>query len=538
MTTKYTFLLVFALFSICACRQNSASPQGPSVDPVMRPPGTESPDLIYGELFAAVQMARIFPDGKTFADCNPKFAPNEILKKYATEKAAAGFDLKSFVLANFDLPVSPNSGYKSDTSQGPAEHIMSLWPVLTRPADSTGNPGSLLPLPHAYVVPGGRFREVYYWDSYFTMLGLQSAGRRDLISDMVQNFAYLIDTYGHIPNGNRTYYLDRSQPPFFSLMVQLLDDTKDGDNEDALLRYLPQMEKEYAFWMEGADALTAQKPIHRRVIRVDSNIILNRYWDDRPVPRPESYREDYETAHAATNRPVDEMYFHLKASAESGWDFSSRWNVGKTLTDINTTDIIPVDLNSLMYQLEKTLEEAWQRRGDPVKSRFYAQKADARAKAVRRLCFNPQSAWFEDYNWTTGKRTGVLSLAGMYPLFVKLATPEQGEACAHTVDMKFMKPGGLVTTLTNTGQQWDAPNGWAPLQWIGIAGLRNYRKPALAEKVKTRWITLCSNVYSRTGKMLEKYNVEDLSIEAGGGEYPVQDGFGWTNGVLLHLLKE
>ena len=243
------FLLVFAFLS---CRQNPAPPAQTAVDPIMTPPRPLSPDQQYGELFEAVQMARIFPDGKTFVDCTPKMAPDEILKAYAAAKNTPGFDLKAFVLAHFDEPVSPNSGYHSNPDQALADHINELWPVLTRPADANTAAGSsLLPLPNPYVVPGGRFREVYYWDSYFTMLGLQSAGRRDLINDMVQNFAYLIDTYGHIPNGNRSYYLDRSQPPFFSLMVKLLDDTKNGDNEDALSRFLPQMEKEYAFWRKA-----------------------------------------------------------------------------------------------------------------------------------------------------------------------------------------------------------------------------------------------------------------------------------------------
>lgn len=539
MSAKNALAGFLFLFAFIACRQNPAPPAAPVVDPVMTPPQALSPDLQYGELFVAVQMARIFPDGKTFADCTPKMAPEDILKTYAAAKDAPGFDLKAFVLAHFDEPVAPNSGYHSNPDQALADHINELWPVLTRPADKNVPRGSsLLPLPNPYVVPGGRFGEVYYWDSYFTMLGLQSAGRRDLINDMVQNFAYLIDTYGHIPNGNRSYYLDRSQPPFFSLMVRLLDETKNGDNEDALSRFLPQMEKEYAFWMDGTDSLTDARPTYRRVVKLDSGIVLNRYWDDRAVPRPESYREDVMTAKEAAKRPAEEVYRHLKASAESGWDFSSRWNVGKSLVNINTTDIVAVDLNCLLYDLEKNLETAWQRRGDPVKSRFYAQKAEQRAQAIRKICYNPQSGWFEDYNWAQKRRTGVLSMAGMYPLFSKIATPEQAKACSRTLETKFLKPGGLVTTLTRTGQQWDAPNGWAPLQWIGIAGLRNYGFNTLADEAKNRWVALCAKVYKGTGKMLEKYNVEDMSLDAGGGEYPVQDGFGWTNGVLLHLLKE
>ena len=147
---------------------------------------------------------------------------------------------------------------------------------------------SLLPLPQPYVVPGGRFREIYYWDSYFTMLGLEESGRRDLVVDMVHDFAYLIDTYGHVPNGTRTYYLSRSQPPFFFEMVGLLSS---DDPARAFVRYLPELKREYAFWMEGAQSLRRGRA-HRRVVALPDGSILNRYWDDRDTPRDESYRED------------------------------------------------------------------------------------------------------------------------------------------------------------------------------------------------------------------------------------------------------
>ena len=176
---------------------------------------------------------------------------------------------------------------------------------------------SLVPLPHRYVVPVGRFREIYYWDSYFTMLGLEQSGRHDLVVDMVQNFAWLIDTFGHVPNGNRSYYLSRSQPPFFAAMVELL---AERDGERVYATYLPQLAREYAFWMDGVARL-APGSAYRRVVRLKDGTILNRYWDDRETPREESYREDIETARTST-RPAHEVYRNLRAAAESGWDFS------------------------------------------------------------------------------------------------------------------------------------------------------------------------------------------------------------------------
>lgn len=532
---KNTLFALACLLGLAACQSSPKTPEAKTAPPAPATPSIpRSPDEQYGAFFADVQMARVFPDGKTFADCTPKFAPEEILKRYAAEKTQPGFDLKTFVLANFEPPVARNSNFKSDLSRDAAQHIMDLWPVLTRPADS-GNPGTLLPLPKPYVVPGGRFGEIYYWDSYFTMLGLQVANRQDLIRNMVENFAYLIDTYGHIPNGNRSYYLSRSQPPFFSLMVGLLDSA----DHAMTVRFLPQLEKEYQFWMEGADQLTAENPVHRRVVRLADGTILNRYWDDHPAPRPEAYREDYETAQAAAPRPAEEVYRHLKAGAESGIDFSSRWFAdGKTLTTIETTDMIPPDLNALLWNLENALAQGYAQQKETDKAAAYAKKAEARAAAVQRICWNEKAGWFEDYNWKKQALSGRLALAGMYPLFFKLATPAQAAKAAKTLEKDFLKPGGLVTTPNHTGQQWDAPNGWAPLQWMAIGGLRAYGMNALANDIKKRWVDLNVHVYQRTGKMLEKYNVEDLSLEAGGGEYPVQDGFGWTNGVLLRLLSE
>ena len=524
------FAKILGLFSIIFGAASCQSPQQPQQEKAPLSTTHLSPDLQYGALFDSVQMARVFPDGKTFADCTPKMDPDEIMRQYAAEKGKPEFfDLKSFVLDHFTPPTPHSSNFKSDLSRGAAQHINDLWPVLTRQADQN-TAGTLLPLPKPYIVPGGRFGEIYYWDSYFTMLGLQSAGRTDLIDNMVDNFAYLIDTYGHIPNGNRSYYLSRSQPPFFSLMTGL---TKGGE-----AAYLPQLEKEYVFWMNGVDSLSAQNPAFRRVVRLPDGTVLNRYWDDRPAPRPESYREDVETARRAADRPAEEVYRNIKAAAESGWDFSSRWSVDSQLVHINTVEIIPVDLNCLLWNLEKTLQRVYTQKGNAEKAAACGRRADDRAKAIRRLCYNAKAGWFEDYNWKKAAQTGHLSLAGMYPLFFKIAEQKEADACAMTLQSQFLRPGGLVCTPVHTHQQWDAPNGWAPLHWISIAGLRNYNQTALADEVKHRWVDLCTAVYQRTGKMLEKYNVEDLGLHTGGGEYPVQDGFGWTNGVLLRLLSE
>lgn len=525
----WPFILTLTLATAC-----KPAPEGAAVS--LDAKENLPPEERFGELFVAVQMNQVFPDGKTFVDCTPKYPTDEILDKYRQARGLESFDLKAFVLDNFELPKQYASGFHSDTTRRPADHINALWPVLTRqPDDTAAVRGTLIPLPHSYIVPGGRFGEIYYWDSYFTMLGLQVAGRVDMIENMIDNFAYLIDTIGFIPNGNRDYFLTRSQPPFFAAMVQLLASAK---GNEVYQKYLPRMEKEYQFWMQGLEEVSAANPAVRHVVRLKDGSILNRYWDMGERPRAEMYRDDVETAEKSGRGPAV-VYRHIRSACESGWDFSSRWLADKqNLSTIHTTDIIPVDLNCLLYNLEQALNGAYAQAGDPENAQLYQQRAHQRQQAILRYCWDNAGAFFKDYDFAADSIVDVPSLAGMFPFYFNLATPEQAEMAAAVLHRDFLKAGGLLTTLNHTGQQWDAPNGWAPLQWISIQGLRNYGQQELADEARNRWVALNVKVYQNTGKMVEKYNVEDMSLLAGGGEYPVQDGFGWTNGVLLRLLHE
>ena len=251
-------------------------------------PAPQSPDQLLGPLFTDVQSAKLFPDQKTFADAVPNSDPLMILADYRMQRNQSGFDLRHFVELNFTLP-QKGEAYVPPAGQSLREHIDGLWPVLTRSTDSASKWDSLLPLPKPYVVPGGRFREVYYWDTYFTMLGLAESNHWDKVQDMVDNFAHEIDAWGHIPNGNRSYYLSRSQPPFFAFMVELLATHEGGD--ETLKKYLPQLQKEYAYWMEGSENL-APGDAHERVVKLKDGAVLNRYWDDRDAPRTESWLDD------------------------------------------------------------------------------------------------------------------------------------------------------------------------------------------------------------------------------------------------------
>ena len=191
--------------------------------PATAPSSPQTPQVLFKNLFVAVQNAQLFPDSKTFADAVPKSAPAEILSRFDAAKPVSREALQAFVAENFVLP-SQASGPAPPTEERVSitRHIDLLWDQLTRITTTAPPYSSLLPLPEPYVVPGGRFRELYYWDSYFTMLGLVESGRQDLAQHMVRDFASLIDAYGHVPNGTRTYYLSRSQPPFFFAMVGLL----------------------------------------------------------------------------------------------------------------------------------------------------------------------------------------------------------------------------------------------------------------------------------------------------------------------------
>jgi alpha,alpha-trehalase len=495
------------------------------------------PSDLYGDLYRDVELAHLYPDSKTFADMVPNVPPKEIVADYAGQKPDAHFDLKYFVDERFTLPARETKNYVSDPNQSVTAHIDTLWSVLRRDPDSSASPwSSLLPLPHPYIVPGDRFDEIYYWDSYFIMLGLRQSGREDLLKDELDNFATLIDRYGHIPNGNRTYYLSRSQPPFFAQMVRLAAE-REGDQ--VYLHYLPALRKEYAYWMDGQNQIAAGSA-YRHLVRLPDGTLLNRYWDERGTPRDESYREDVVTAQATPQRNAEDLWRNLRAGGETGWDFSSRWFAdGKSLATVEVTSLIPVDLNSLLVDLERTLAKAYRVQGDASHAENMEQRAAVRAEAIRRVAWDSQLNAFGDYDFVKHQLTHRLSAATVYPLYSGIATKAQAASVAATVRARLLRPGGIATTTVQSGQQWDEPNGWAPLQYLAVTGLRRYGHADLAQQIATRWIRTNVAYYQHTGKLVEKYDVDANAgtASAGGGEYPLQDGFGWTNGVLRTLMS-
>ncbi len=469
-----------------------------------------------GRVFEAVQLARVFADSKVFVDAIARFGDVAIEERFDRLHRPLDRDaLRRFVKENFTLPAPSRAPGPSTI---PIEqYLHDQWTTLLRTHTIVPPGSSLLALPNPYVVPGGRFDELFYWDSYFTGLGLLRHSQVELFTGMVDNLVFLQESIGHIPNGSRTYLASRSQPPILAAMVRsLMGAGVDGH------RYLAALLREHGFWTTG-----------ERIVALGASTTA-RYFDDLDTPRPESFAED---VHLAGGARRGELFRNLRAGAESGWDFSSRWcAVPLDLATIETTDVIPVDLNVLLVELEALIAELLLAAGETSRAERFRAAGAERAALVRRHFWDSENAWFVDLDRRTGRHRPALSLAGVLPLAAGIAEPEQAIAAARTLRDRFLAPGGLRTTLVNSGQQWDAPNGWAPLQWWAVEGLRAYGLDAEAAEVADRWLDTCRRRFLVDGALLEKYDVEESDREPTGGEYEVQAGFGWTNGVLIDFL--
>lgn len=495
-------------------------------------------EFLQSELFERVQMLRLFPDSKTFADAKPRDSYAKALDAYHQSKPADG-DLLRFVDQYFELRLADES--KGDgEAQDLHSFIETTWTKLIRPADNLDEESSLLPLPNRYLVPGGRFQEIYYWDTYFTALGLIESNEHQLVKDMLDNFVHLQQSYGLIPNGNRVYYLSRSQPPILALMVALLRDNVSSSNGNANGKlegnfkpkdYLPYLIQEHEFWTSGEN--------NPRAVNTATGFVASRYWDDLQAPRPESFYEDIELAKHIDASKRGLFFRNLRAACESGWDFSSRWLMqSNDLASINTTEILPVDLNALLGISEQTISDIAQADGQVSIAQNFRELRAKRQQFFNDYFWQAKENSFFDLNISDLSATGVRSLASVVPLFAGLANAEQASEIARDIETSFLHPGGLATSLQDTQQQWDFPNAWAPLQWFAIQGLKHYAHKELAAKVTQAWLENVGDFYKSKGVMMEKYNVINTKTAAQGGEYEVQLGFGWTNGVTLALLNQ
>ncbi|VDO20238.1 unnamed protein product [Brugia timori] len=527
----------------------------------------------YGRLLAAVNVHNLFQDSKYFVDMPMKFDPEVIQEEFDRRfgeyelQAINRSALKAFVDEYFDLPGNeledcqleewiehPSKLMKiQDTLlRDWALKLNAIWKLLCRKIKSNGNPKrtSLIYVPEEFIVPGGRFREFYYWDAYWIVKGLAASGLHNTIKKMITNFVTIVDRYGFIPNGGRIYYLGRSQPP---LLIPMVYEYYELTHDLAFInKILPTLIKEYEFWQNN------------RVINVSDdkgNTFSVFYYHSKcNVPRPESFRADIIHASLLLAHERPKFYMDIASAAESGWDFSSRWfRDNHNIETIETTDIIPIDLNAFICWNLDILQYLLKHTGNPSKSKMFRDKREILRQAMLQIFYNnTEGAWF-DYNLRTKSHNSNFYPSIVVPLFgecyqpLNLARPQQivnylnAQFFYRMVMLTLQKtgvynyPGGIPASLIeNTKQQWDFPNGWSPANHMIIEGMRKSSNPVVQEqayRLARKWILGNFKVFRETGYMWEKYDVNGtVSQPGGGGEYFVQDGFGWSNGVILDLL--
>jgi len=538
------------------------------------PPASKRTYTLYdiyctGPLLHAVQMMNVTSkrDDKEFVDRPMKADPDHIMAAFHALPDPTSVEvLTEFLDTYFDpagsdlLPVTPSdfhdrpprlyNSISNETLREWAIELNAFWKVLGRQPQhifqdqQPNRRSSLLPTKHLLVVPGGRFRESYYWDTYWIVHGLLASDMYQTAKGVVQNLLDFVDLYGYVPNGGRVYFLTRSQPPLLSEMVRILHEHAPDDSE--FLKSATQtLDKEYQFWMQdGKHAVSVYKngQVHT----------LNRYISNATEPRPESYRKDVQTgrkaaaaavgAHIRYNRSM--LFEQIIAACESGWDFSSRWLKDQiSMETVMTSNIIPVDLNTFMHRMEKNMIHFHKLLENTDKVTMYKQAADDRTKAIEHILWDPSSYMWRDYWIDTEEFSSLLSSSNFFPLWSESLLDGSNTTLLENVQKSFVnsgliQKGGILTTTDETGQQWDDPNAWPPIQDILIEGLLKYETTrALGERLIQVWIYTGYTAYKLRGHMYEKYNaLNDTGKAGGGGEYSIQVGFGWTNGVVLKLL--
>lgn len=403
----------------------------------------------------------------------------------------------------------------------------------------------LLYLPHPYIVPGGRFNEMYGWDSYFIQLGLLRDGEIELACNMVEQLVYEINIYGMILNANRTYMLARSQPPILTQMV--LAYYKHASDREWLRRMIPAIERYYYYWTV---------PPH-----LNPATGLSRYYSLGLGPAPEvicSERDEAGRSHYDRVRefyretPFDDYdvnlyydresdrlteYFYRgdRSMRESGFDITNRF--GPFSVDI--VHYAPVCLNSLLYAMEKDTAAIHETLGHLDAAEQWHAKALERRRCIDLFLWNEEAGMYLDYNCQHNRQRYYPYLSTFYPLWVGVASEEQAARVMENLGI-FEREGGLQCSDTFSGNQWDAPFGWAPLHLIAVEGMLRYGYKEDAHRIARKFISLVATEFQKQGTLLEKYDVEacscDVSDEIKFGYNTNEIGFGWTNGVILELL--
>ncbi|EFP05449.1 CRE-TRE-3 protein [Caenorhabditis remanei] len=575
-----------------------------------------------GPILAAVNYHALYNDSKEFVDMpmkqDPLVVSNAWYAKFGNTTAANlnKTDVQAFVNEYFSaagtelIACTPDDWQekppKLATIADPALRewaykLNGIWKTLCRKIDPAieqhTSRYSLLYVPNNFIVPGGRFREFYYWDAYWIIKvckasrvsvfiklfqGLIACEMYNTTKSMIRNLATMVDQHGFVPNGGRVYYLQRSQPPLLSAMVyELYEATND---KDFIAELLPTLLKELNFWNE------------KRTVKVNLNgkeFEVYQYKTPSNVPRPESYRVDtVNSAKLANGMDKQQFYQDLASAAESGWDFSTRWfSDYKSLTTIETTKVLPVDLNGLLCWNMDIMEYLYEQVGDTTNSQIFRNRRAVFRDTVQNVFYNRTDGTWYDFNLRTQSHNPRFYTSTAVPLFTNcyntLNTGKSQKVFDYMSVSKmgdFNYPGGIPSSMSQEStEQWDFPNGWSPNNHMIIEGLRKSANPEMQDQIRkkkvlrpfyerkntcdewshrtkvskfslgtddgvnefffqgfliaSKWVMGNFRVFYETGHMWEKYNVIGSYPQPGsGGEYDVQDGFGWTNGAILDLL--
>ncbi|XP_060536907.1 trehalase isoform X2 [Cylas formicarius] len=518
----------------------------------------------HGPLLHTIQMAKIHPDSKKFVDMKLRYSPNETLQKFDLfmadykDRKPTQVEVKEFVQQHFEPEGQEFEDWDpSDWVSHPkfldriqddefklwGKKLNDIWKTLGRKMKKdvqlNQDHYSIIWVPNPVIVPGGRFREFYYWDSYWIIQGLLLSEMHHTAKGMLENFLYIVENYGHIPNGGRIYYLARSQPPLLVPMIKLYYDFT--HDQDFIESNLLTMEKEFDYWMTN----------HTKVINVDGkNYTLGVYGDKSSGPRPESYSEDVESAHIfKEDSQKEEYYSEIKAAAESGWDFASRWFIANAtnkgnLTHIKTRSIVPVDLNAMIYWNAMLLSEFNALVGNAEKTKYYRDLAQEWMIATTAVLWHDEIGSWLDYDLDNSIKRDYYYISNVTPLWTGCYNMTEKDRIIKSVlkylqNKNIMYPGGVPNSVEHTGEQWDYPNAWPPVEHIMIVGLSNAGDEyasRLAYEIAETWIRSNYKAFKESGNMYEKYDVTVFGGYGTGGEYEVQLGFGWSNGVVLDLL--
>lgn len=398
------------------------------------------------------------------------------------------------------------------------DYIENLWGQLIKRTPKKSS-GSLIPLPYPILVPGSRFQEAYYWDSYFAIQALIKTGRLELATMQVENFLFMIENYGLVPNGTRTYYLTRSQPPLLASMIRTIIEAHLAEGlspytvkEWLYKRALPLVERDYSqFWMNPES-------------RFDVESGLNHHWDSANSERPERHSSDKEELLGLTYRDV-------RAEAESGKDFTEAFQG-------EATQVAGVLLNSVMHKLEVDLAWLYRLVGSTGKAKMYETAAARRRQSMNRYLWDPVSRTYRDFHLKKKERLATLTADVFTPLWAGAATAAQAQGVRAQLS-RLEQAGGIAASDVISGKQWDSPFGWAPHQYFAIDGLRKYGYAIDSQRIAQKFVSATESIHNDHGVIFEKIDVINaIKPEEVGNKYETQEGFLWTNSVYLWALTD